>query len=42
MHDFSYRVADDILQMFPGYRLGVLVYSGLDNAGSHDQVAAQR
>ena len=38
MHDFSYRVADDILQMFPGYRLGVLVYSGLDNAGSHDEL----
>jgi len=38
MHDFSYRVADDILQMFPGYRLGVLVYSGLDNTGSHDHL----
>jgi DNA/RNA-binding domain of Phe-tRNA-synthetase-like protein len=35
MHDFTYRVDREVLQMFPGYRLGVLVYSGLDNAGSH-------
>jgi len=35
MHDFSYRIADDVLRMFPGYRLGVLVYSDMDNAGPH-------
>jgi DNA/RNA-binding domain of Phe-tRNA-synthetase-like protein len=34
MHDFTYRLDRDVLQMLPGYRLGVLVYSGLDNAGS--------
>jgi DNA/RNA-binding domain of Phe-tRNA-synthetase-like protein len=39
MHDFTYRVASDVLQMFPGYRLGVLVYSGFDNAGSHGELA---
>jgi DNA/RNA-binding domain of Phe-tRNA-synthetase-like protein len=39
MHDFTYRVASDVLHMFPGYRLGVLVYSGLDNAGSHAELA---
>jgi DNA/RNA-binding domain of Phe-tRNA-synthetase-like protein len=39
MHDFTYRIDSDLLQMFPGYRLGVLVYSGLDNAGSHVELS---
>lgn len=38
MHEFTYRIDREVLQMFPGYRLGVLVYSGLDNTGSHPEL----
>jgi DNA/RNA-binding domain of Phe-tRNA-synthetase-like protein len=38
MHEFTYRIDREVLQMFPGYRLGVLVYSGSDNAGSRTEL----
>jgi DNA/RNA-binding domain of Phe-tRNA-synthetase-like protein len=38
MQDFTYRIDSAVSQMFPGYRLGVLVYSGLNNAGAHDDL----
>jgi DNA/RNA-binding domain of Phe-tRNA-synthetase-like protein len=38
MHEFTYRIDREVLQMFPGYRLGVLVYSSLDNTGTHPEL----
>jgi DNA/RNA-binding domain of Phe-tRNA-synthetase-like protein len=38
--DFFYRVAPDIFNSFPGYRLGVIVFSNVDNSRDDPELAA--
>lgn len=40
MSHLTYRVHKRIFDQFPGYRLGVLVFTGLDNTGSRPDLLA--
>jgi DNA/RNA-binding domain of Phe-tRNA-synthetase-like protein len=40
MSHLTYRIHKNIFDLFPGYRLGVLVFTGLDNTGSRPELIA--